>query len=407
MLFDLSKDQSDLFYTLRSECADKGVLGKDSYVLHPDELVLNISEGCNLTCPYCFAGQGKYGATGSSWMSPEIAYHAVQKAIKSYPSLTAIKLFGGEPFINLRAMKSACQAVEDASSGSNPRLSIGTVTNMTIFTPLHAQLIKQYQMKLTVSVDGPRRIHDHFRRFRNGKGSFDRIRHCLDLYAKEGIVPTAFESVYTPYDYQHGLSFGDIVNYLISDFDAQWVHVVPILGGFTEGEHEQELEFAQQVRKDARSFYAECVMSNQPAKKEMAQEVLVTICNPSCSTLWCGLGQRNITVAADGTIYPCYMLLNKRDQWRMANSIDDLHISNIPKNICKTLAHAKAINDSRCADCILREVCRGCPAGVCSVGKDFTGYDLVSCAFRFGSIEGVLDGWRAKMKQQVLHSLVA
>lgn len=32
----------------------------------------------------------------------------------------------------------------------------------------------------------------------------------------------------------------------------------------------------------------------------MAREMLGVICNPLTSTLWCGLGQRNITVAADG-----------------------------------------------------------------------------------------------------------
>lgn len=32
----------------------------------------------------------------------------------------------------------------------------------------------------------------------------------------------------------------------------------------------------------------------------MEREMLGVICNPLTSTLWCGLGQRNITVAADG-----------------------------------------------------------------------------------------------------------
>lgn len=406
MLMKLTKNQIDLFNALRRECK-KSYPSKKSYILQPNELVLNISEGCNLTCPYCFAGQGKYGASTESWMTPELAYNTVFDTLKKYPSLNILKLFGGEPFMNLRAMRSACKASKDAQCSGVSHLSIGTVTNMTIYTPLHAQLIKEYHLKLTVSVDGPRQIHDHFRRFQNGKGSFDRIRRCLDLYAAKGVVPTAFESVYTPYDYYHGLSFGDVVNYLIKEFGAQWVHVVPALGSFHGNEREQELEFANSVRESVRDFYTDCVLSDQPAKQAMAREMLGVICNPLTSTLWCGLGQRNITVAADGTVYPCYMFLNKRHQWKMADSINNLSEATVPKDIKESLLQASAVNDSRCQTCILREVCRGCPAGVYSEKNDFTGYDPANCAFRFGAVEGILNGWSTKLSRQKLQTVAA
>ena len=57
---------------------------------------------------------------------------------------------------------------------------------------------------------------------------------------------------------------------------------------------------AHVVRESVRDFYTNCVLSDQPAKQAMAREMLGVICNPLTSTLWCGLGQRNITVAADG-----------------------------------------------------------------------------------------------------------
>lgn len=57
---------------------------------------------------------------------------------------------------------------------------------------------------------------------------------------------------------------------------------------------------AHVVRESVRDFYTDCVLSDQPAKQAMEREMLGVICNPLTSTLWCGLGQRNITVAADG-----------------------------------------------------------------------------------------------------------
>lgn len=50
----------------------------------------------------------------------------------------------------------------------------------------------------------------------------------------------------------------------------------------------------------------------------------------------------------------------------MADSINNLSEATVPKDIKESLLQASAVNDSRCQTCILREVCRGCPAGVYS-----------------------------------------
>ena len=49
----------------------------------PSELVLNISEGCNLVCPYCFAYAGKYTATNSTWMTEREAFPATRRCSES------------------------------------------------------------------------------------------------------------------------------------------------------------------------------------------------------------------------------------------------------------------------------------------------------------------------------------
>lgn len=72
-------------------------------------------------------------------------------------------------------------------------------------------------------------------------------------------------------------------------------------GAALEDEHEVFwVSVAHVVRESVRDFYTDCVLSDQPAKQAMEREMLGVICNPLTSTLWCGLGQRNITVAADG-----------------------------------------------------------------------------------------------------------
>jgi uncharacterized protein len=70
------------------------------------ELVLNISEGCNLRCPYCFANDGTYHHDETRWMTEETAQERLKYAIDRFPNLARVKLFGGEPLMNVRAIRS-------------------------------------------------------------------------------------------------------------------------------------------------------------------------------------------------------------------------------------------------------------------------------------------------------------
>lgn len=225
------KDDRSLFTAIRNSVSKNANSEVGSYDLQPNELVLNISEGCNLTCPYCFAGQGRYGSKNSAWMSYADAYENTHVMLEKYKTVESVKLFGGEPFMNLRAIKGACKAIQDCRSVGR-EVKIGTVTNMTIFSTTHAHVLKDNDIKITVSIDGPQEVHNHFRQFTNGNGSFLRIKHNIEKYAECDISVDCFESVYTPYEMSHGLSIGDVVDFLVDDFQAPVIRITPVLGGF-------------------------------------------------------------------------------------------------------------------------------------------------------------------------------
>lgn len=191
---------------------------------------------------------------------------------------------------------------------------------MTVLTKGLIELIRENHISFTVSIDGPQKIHDMYRKFANGKGSFDRIVANIDTLAKNGITPDGFESVYTPYEMEQGYTIENIVNFLIHDFDASWVDVVPVCGWFAQDEIKNEWTFAKQLRTDTCDLFADCVDSQEPAKQFLAQTALRNLFAPSNNTVWCKLGQNTITAAADGSIYPCYMLLNQRERWQYSKT---------------------------------------------------------------------------------------
>jgi sulfatase maturation enzyme AslB (radical SAM superfamily) len=56
------------------------------------ELVLNISEGGNLRCPYCFANDGTYHHDETRWMTEETVQETLRYAIDRFPDLVRVKL---------------------------------------------------------------------------------------------------------------------------------------------------------------------------------------------------------------------------------------------------------------------------------------------------------------------------
>lgn len=365
----------------------------NSYCLNPKQLVLNISEGCNLTCPYCFANAGQYSSKKSIWMSEEVAYSSTSAALAKWSNIGFIKLFGGEPFMNVRAIRGVVQAIED----SDREIVVGCVTNMTIFSPMLIDLIKSFNLRITFSVDGPREIHDASRRYVNGRGSFDIIERNLKKYREYGVKPVAVECVYTPLHHQFGLTMEKLVDYLANRFSVNQVILTPMRGGFTAEQSKEEHDFACLVRDETQVFFRDSVLSDDPVRLNCIHDMMEALFAPSDSHLWCGLGQDMVTVAADGTVYPCYTLLSNREQWRMADSIDALNQTKVPHHIIEKLVGASPLLTRQCDSCVLRTVCRGCPGGSEATGGEYTGVSPVSCAYAIGAVEGLIEGWRDKL----------
>jgi uncharacterized protein len=130
------------------------------------ELVLNISQGCNLGCSYCFADKGKYGTQNTSFMTFENAKRSIDAFISKFGGVASIKLFGGEPLLNFDLIKKICDylahLVEENKIQNIPMPVV--ITNLTILNDEMINYFKKYNFSVTVSLDGPESINDSFRK---------------------------------------------------------------------------------------------------------------------------------------------------------------------------------------------------------------------------------------------------
>lgn len=110
---------------------------------------LNMAQGCNLRCTYCFAGEGDYG--NKAMMSFETAKAAIEMFAKSRKWFHII-FFGGEPMLNFSVMKQVVEWCE--SPEQTCKYSFAMTTNATLLNDERVEWLRSKKFAMTVSYDG-------------------------------------------------------------------------------------------------------------------------------------------------------------------------------------------------------------------------------------------------------------
>ena len=138
-------------------------------------LVLNVNTGCNLSCSYCYKedlddpGRGQKMAFETAAKSFELLLQRGRGPL----SASTVVFFGGEPLSNMpliRAMVDYCRAAR-GRRGQNVDFSL--TTNATLLTEDIVDYFNAHRFGLTISIDGPKALHDRNRMTVGGKGTYD------------------------------------------------------------------------------------------------------------------------------------------------------------------------------------------------------------------------------------------
>lgn len=138
----------------------------------PDHLVLNITERCNLRCRYCsFSGAYQDNRTHSNRvMSKEVLCAALDWYFSfERRSIYSLGFYGGEPLGDFQLLESA---VEEAKRRAPGALEFRLTTNATLLSEQVCRFLIGNDFRLNLSIDGPQSVHDRYRVFPDGRGSF-------------------------------------------------------------------------------------------------------------------------------------------------------------------------------------------------------------------------------------------
>ena len=144
-----------------------------------NEITINVSNGCNLACKYCFENN-----KSKQFMTQEQIKHILDKCYSNFTknnpknSKMLVSIFGGEPFL-------AWDTIEYALKYSREQkynIEFGVTTNLTILTDHMIDIIEDYELGLLVSIDGLKEIHD-----KNRCNSYDLVTSNLKRLVERGL----------------------------------------------------------------------------------------------------------------------------------------------------------------------------------------------------------------------------
>ncbi|MBK8100735.1 MAG: GRRM system radical SAM/SPASM domain protein [Planctomycetes bacterium] len=151
-------------------------------------LVLQGSPFCNLDCRYCYLPDRGNRARMTDDTLRAVLTRVLQSRIVGR-ELTIV-WHAGEPLALPIAFYERAFAVVGGvvrATGSPVRITHSVQTNATTLTPAWCEFLKQHDVRVGVSIDGPRELHDQNRVDRKGHGSFDRAMAGVALLRRHDV----------------------------------------------------------------------------------------------------------------------------------------------------------------------------------------------------------------------------
>jgi len=195
---------------------------------------------CNIDCTYCFflSKEALY-PNEKSRMSEATLEAYIRQLLESHrvPQVT-VAWQGGEP--TLMKVEFFRRAVELVEKYRKPGQSVQHTfqTNGILLDDEWCAFFKEHNFLVGISIDGPRELHDAYRRDRRQQGTFDRVMQGLQHLKQHGVEFNILCTVNAANE-KYGRT---VYRFFRDELGAKWIQFIPIV----ERASEETLAIANQ-----------------------------------------------------------------------------------------------------------------------------------------------------------------
>ena len=187
---------------------------------------------CNLDCKYCFFLSKEMLYPGSRFhMADELLETYIRQLLKSHRAPeVSVAWQGGEP--TLMGLDFFKRSIEYANKYKQPGQQIQHTiqTNGTQLNDEWGAFLKQHNVLVGLSIDGPKTMHDAYRVNKGGEGSFDQVMRGLGFLKKHDVDFNIMCTVHAA-NQDHPL---ELYHFFRDDLDARFIQFIPIVERATE-----------------------------------------------------------------------------------------------------------------------------------------------------------------------------
>ena len=259
---------------------------------------LCITQQCNLRCTYCYIG--KKDATMPFFTAGQI----IDRLFATAPQGEKISLgfFGGEPLLAYDLLRSIVHMVEEHPSFRKELVEMTVVSNGTVFSEEIAGYLRQHDISLCISCDGPPPVQDCCRLFADGSGSSAVVERNLRSFAE--LLPSVMVNAvfhprtlaFLPGSVAYFSDLGIRQLYLNPDLSAQW--------------SESAAERLPGIYGAVAAQYIDNYRAGSPRFISLIDSKIIAMLRGGFDPLErCRMGTGELAFAPSGNIYPCERLI--------------------------------------------------------------------------------------------------
>jgi uncharacterized protein len=341
-----------------------------------------IGPACNLNCEYCFylEKQALFDKGENYRMNDAVLSAYITQYISSQPTPVVEFVWqGGEP--TLLGIEFFQRVIKLQKPFTNQKTIINSLqTNGTLLTDAWCDFLKNHSFLVGISIDGPKDIHDRYRRDRTGSGSFEKAMAGLKLLQKHGIeynvmACVARDTARYPLEVYHFLKqsgvkfiqFFPIIERLPDSCSKQ--HGLHLAGPASLDKKEQDTEvtewtvFPENYGDFLIAVYDEWVRNDVGEVFVMNFEWALNawIGNPSPVCIHANQCGRSLVIEHNGDVYACDHCVYP--QYKLGNIVHNELSNMVNQSLQSGFGVAKESSLPRwCRECEVLAACRGgCP----------------------------------------------
>lgn len=335
------------------------------------QLILELTGKCNMRCRYCIYHDGypHNRAFTSKRMSSDTALKSIDY-MKLYGDQqeVSITFYGGEPLLEFELLKEVIEYSKVALAGRTIQFSF--TTNLSVLTPKMAEYFSTVDnLSILCSIDGPKEIHDMYRVYKNGSGSFDDVFKKFKLLnsvaRKNGKeMHISANAVYMPPFSEEKVSqiddFFTNLDFTHEDFRYQLGYAGP---GTVPEELLKSSDYNDQSLRQWQDKQISITSNLEEIKEQTIFNSLDRIHKRSVTKRatnfvpmngCCVVGSRRLFVSADGDFLACERIGN-------SPSIGNINQGIIEEKIYKKYVYEfSEVWENICSDCWAAKLCSSC-----------------------------------------------